>query len=214
MVNQEIVFPSLGETIAYYLLPVFQPLQRFLSVVESERPPEVIVIESVEPRHCFLTCSRQETLFRAIAKLSCGWPRPIICDPETSSPARERCPPNVGQMAKFSFFSVKLFHRQNTPSRNLCINRHCMAPSGPYRGQQLPRKNREASNENQYFARTVESADNRASGGPKLFRVAPKHEQFLPEFVASLRPRWSHQASMARRSCRRPTPNGENHETA
>jgi hypothetical protein len=49
---------------------------------------------------------------------------------------------------------------------------------------------------NRYFARTVENADNRASGGPKLFQVAPKHEQFLPEFVASIRPRWSRQASI------------------
>ena len=50
-----------------------------------------------------------------------------------------------------------------------------------------------------YFTRAVETAVNLASGVPKIFQVAPKHEQFLPESLASIRPRWSHQASMTRR---------------
>jgi len=64
-----------------------------------------------------------------------------------------------------------------------------------------------------YFARTVETADSRNRRSENFFRVAPKREQSLLEFVASIGPRWSHLASMAGRPCRRLTANGENYET-
>jgi hypothetical protein len=153
-------------------------LQRFLSVVEPERPLAVFVVVTTEPIPCFLTCNRQETLFRAILNLSRGWPHAKILG---FKPSQGKCPSDQhdtrrtsAKSAKFSSFSVKWFHRQTHVLEILCINRHRMAPSGCNCGQRLPARTRSRPMRTKYFARTIESTANRASGNPQiLFKLLP-----------------------------------------